>query len=422
MKQQPQALYDLFLTEMWERFSYYGMRSLLFLYMIQNLGYSSSIAGSTYGAYTAAVYLTAILGGYLADYWIGAVSSVIIGAILMMLGHLGLAIGGEILFLLSLGFLAIGTGFFKPNISVLVGRLYQEHDTRRELGFSLFYMGINLGAFWAPIVCGTLGQKVSMNYGFGAAALGLLFGLVVFIRSLLLGRIPYEKKWHKQQPVKPEARHYPIALGSVALWVLFLLGNVAFCAAFEQAGSTMALFAEENTKLVYYGFSIPSSWFQSINALAVVLLSSFVPLLWHWLRKRNYSITVVRQYLLGLMLLTFSYLWMGYAGFQADQGGRVSGIYLTIAFFINTLSELCMMPTGLATISHQVPQERVGLAMGIWFLIISAGNILAGNLAHIYPGWGRGWFFLLVSAIPFTSLCLLWLLRPWLETQLKNVE
>ena len=444
----PRGLGLLFIVEMWERFSYYGMRGLLVLYLVNHLGWPDANAANLYGTYTALAYLTPLAGGYLADRLIGTRRSLVIGGIVIALGHFALAVENMVFFYLGLGLVAIGTGFFKPNVSTMVGQIYAPGDQRRDSGFTIFYMGINLGAFLAGIVCGWLYQEFGPSYGFGAAGVGMVLGLAVYLiyRDRYLPGIGLRTqpnptgstgavKEVEANPTNPmhgvlgallgvivalaasggawrgldtfsawltgnsgwlslffgamvgaalgisilgshgEERKRVIALFIVCFFVVF------FWMAFEQAGSSMNLFADRNTDRVVRGFTIPTAWFQSVNAGFIILFAPLFAVLWAWLRPRGWEPSTALKMVGGLFLCGIGFLILAAGGRLADTGALVSPMWLVLAYLFQTWGELSLSPVGLSYVTKVAPLRFASLLMGVWFLANAFANKLAGSLA-----------------------------------------
>ncbi len=437
---QPRGLSTLFFTEMWERFSYYGMRGLLVLYMTKavrdgGMGLDDKLAGSIYGLYTAAVYLASLPGGWLADRWLGAQQAVWYGGLIIAAGHFTMVFDRPETFFLGLVLVVIGTGLLKPNISAIVGGLYPEGGTRRDAGFTVFYMGINLGAFLGPFVCGTLGEKFNWHYGFGAAGVGMVLGLAQyrFSRAHLgdAGRLPGHPT-----PLGGQGRGLlalvaiafaafiglamagviHIAPIAVAQWttafllavavgyfaLLFTTGKLTplernrvivililfaaaalFWSGFEQAGSSLNLFAERFTVRSVPGFTtaIPASWFQSVGPVFVITLAPVMAGLWVGLARRHLEPSIPAKFAFGLLLLAVGFLVMVGAAVLVARGQMVGPQWLTFTYLIHTFGELCLSPVGLSSVTKLAPKRLVGQLMGIWFLAASMGNLLAGLVA-----------------------------------------
>ncbi len=380
----PRGLSVLFFTEMWERFSYYGMRALLILFMVApvaggGLGFSTQRAAMVYGLYTMSVYAMAIPGGWFADRGIGHYRSVLCGGILITLGHFSMAIPTMPMFFLGLILIVFGTGMLKPNVSTMVGFLYAAEDTRRDSGFSLFYMGINIGAMSAPIVCGFLGQKVNWHLGFAAAGIGMLLGLMQYV----LGRKHLPESAPMRERAVDDVSRAPLTatdwrrIGAICVLFLFAL---IFWSVFEQAGSTLTLFADHHTRLTLFGWTFPSSWFQSEQPLFVITLAPLFA--WLWVRLGRREPSSATKFTLGLALVAIGFLILVPAARIAEtQHVRVSPLWLTLLYLVHTFGELCLSPVGLSLVTKISPKKVVGLMMGFWFLAASFGNFLAGVIA-----------------------------------------
>jgi POT family proton-dependent oligopeptide transporter len=386
----PRGLATCYFTEMWERASYYGMRALLTLYMVGSvlrpgLGFSVGKASQIYAAYTALVYLSGIPGGWIADRFIGHYRAVFIGGCIIAAGHFTMAIPGIPFFFLGLFLIICGTGLLKPNVSTIVGTLYTRDDPRRDAGFSLFYMGINLGAFFAPLACGWLGQKVNWHAGFAAAGFGMVLGLIQYSAGRKYLVPVSEAKESKFEPTAPTpAEAGPVftrqdwsRIGAAMILTFFAL---IFWSGFEQAGSSLTLFADRATRLTAFGFNYPSSWFQSVEPLFVLIFSSVFAWIWYKLGTRNPSSPA--KFTLGLFFLSLSFLLIVPAAkaFQAT-GQRVSPWWLVGLYFLQMCGELCLSPVGLSMVTKLSPPRIVGLMMGVWFFATAMGNYVAGAFA-----------------------------------------
>ncbi len=404
----PRGLATLFFTEMWERFSYYGMRAFLLLYMVTpaaqgGLGFSDPDGTSIYGTYTGSVWGAAILGGIVADRFLGQYRSVLIGGVIIALGHFALAFKALPFFYSGLALIVVGTGLLKPNVSTIVGSLYPAGDPRRDAGFSIFYMGINLGAFLGPLVAGYLAQRVGWHVGFACAGIGMSFGLVQYV----LGRKRLQSAIDR---LEGQAKAPPASTGAVASgdtgsgwsfsgdeWkrifaiVLLFVAATLFWGAYEQAGSTLTLFADRYTRLEAFGFSFPSSWFQTVQPIFVILLSPLFAWMWIRLGPNEPSVPAKFAWALGFMSMSFAVLIPAGAMAQAE-GMRVSPMWLVTAYFISELGELCLSPVGLSAVTKLAPLRILGLMMGVWFLSNSFGNKLAGYAAGF------------ISSMPLQSL------------------
>ncbi|MEE4316787.1 peptide MFS transporter [Erythrobacter dokdonensis] len=424
----PKGLFVLFFAEMWERFSYYGMRALLIFYLTKHWLFSDGEAGVIYGAYTALVYITPVLGGYLADKYLGQRKAVTYGAVLLTFGHFLMGFEGNggqdaaalSVFWLALAFIIVGSGFLKANISVIVGQLYPRTDVRRDGAYTIFYMGINLGAFLGSLLCGYLGETYGWAYGFGAAGVGMLLGLIVFVgfKPLLLGR---------GEPPKPldkgtEWGLYAVGVAAVgACWwmvqnqsvvgyllggfglllvgyVLFtavvklephdrdrifaamflIIGSILFWALFEQAGSSLNLYTDRHVDREIFGFEVPASVFQSVNAAYIVLLAPVFAAVWTWLGKKGLEPSAPAKF--GLALIQLG------AGFLVLVAGAANGVatpvlFIFLIYLLHTTGELCLSPVGLSAMNRLAPAHMASLIMGTWFFASATGNFAAGLIA-----------------------------------------
>ncbi len=485
----PRGLSTLFFTEMWERFSYYGMRALLILFMTAplatgGLGFDTAKAGAIYGTYVALVYLTSLPGGWIADRFVGQRRATLYGGVIIMLGHIALAVPSLATFYLGLGLVVTGTGLLKPNVSTMVGDLYTREDVRRDSGFSLYYMGINLGAFIAPLVCGWFAQSQQFrgiltllglraegawHWGFAMAALGMFFGLVQYLRGWkYLG----DAGLHAVQPDTPEERAQQrrqlklgilivaaivalVAGGSAtgalpitAQWVanafgvLLLLATIAFFfwmfalgrwtpeekkrllvvlvlfvaatvfwSVFEQAGSTLNLFAQRNTSTVAFGHAFPPSWFQSMEPFFLVVLSPVFA--WIWLRLGKNDPSSPTKFTIGLVCVAASFALLVPAAQRSVGGGLVGPLWLTGTYLLHAIGELCLSPVGLSAMTRLAPARIAGLTMGVWFLATSVGNYLGGRVGGLYESFSLPQLFGVVATFALAAAVVLALLiRP----------
>jgi POT family proton-dependent oligopeptide transporter len=391
----PRGLATLFFTEMWERFSYYGMRAFLIVYMVTpvamgGLGLADANAASIYGTYTGSAWGASILGGLVADRLLGQYRTVLIGGVIIALGHFTLAFQSITSFYLGLACIALGTGLLKPNVSTLVGSLYRPGDARRDAGFSIFYMGINTGAFLGPIIAGYLAQRVDWHIGFASAGVGMTLGLIQYVvgRQRLqaaVDRLAAQPKVNvaSAAPSAP-ASSGPLGFTGIewmrigAIVMLFLFASL-FWGGYEQAGSTLALFAERHTQLELFGISFPSSWFQSVQPIFVILLAPVFA--WLWMRLGSREPSVAAKFAFGLVFMGFSFLVLVPAGAMAQDGARVTPWFLITAYFISELGELCISPVGLSAVTKLAPVRILGVLMGVWFLSNALGNKIAGTMA-----------------------------------------
>jgi POT family proton-dependent oligopeptide transporter len=391
----PRGLSTLFFTEMWERFSYYGMRALLVLYMVGSvqqpgLGFDVKRATTIYALYTMSVYLAGIPGGWLADRFLGHYRAVFLGGVIIACGHFSMAVPGLTFFYLGLGLIVIGTGLLKPNVSSMVGTLYRRDDKRRDSGFSLFYMGINLGAFIAPLICGWLGQKWNWHFGFVAAGFGMILGLTQYVAGRkyltpvsetaddanVVAAATDTAPQKDITPPRPLSGSDWARIGAIGILTLFAL---LFWAGFEQAGSSLTLFADRATRLVVLGFTYPSSWFQSVEPLFVILFSPVFAWLWLRMARANREPSSPTKFTLGLFFLSLSFLLVVPAARVFESSNqRVSLLWLVGLYFLQMVGELCLSPVGLSMVTKLSPPHLVGLMMGVWFFATAMGNYVAG--------------------------------------------
>jgi POT family proton-dependent oligopeptide transporter len=445
----PRGLSTLFFTEMWERFSYYGIRPLLILFMAAALsdggfGFPREKASAIVGIYAACVYLASLPGGWVADRLLGLRRAIMTGAVLITLGHLCIGLSGfavsKVPFFMGLVFIVLGTGLLKPNISAIVGDLYPEGGARRDAGFSIFYMGINTGALFGQLATGLLGEKVGWHWGFGVAGFGMFLGLVTFLlrNKGTLGNLGLEPSLHPDPAVDAQQKQRgklllgiglgiivllfilagtgvitldPQVIGKYMTFVLvglavayfagvYLTGNLstdekkrvavifvlfvfaaAFWAAFEQAPTSLNLFARDFTDRTFFGWEVPTLWFQSINSVFIILFAPIFAALWVWMAKRNIELSSPGKFTLGLLLAAAGFAVMiPAANMILHSGGtlKVSAMWLTVSYLLQTLGELSLSPVGLSSMTKLSPRKYVGQMMGIWFLAASVGNLIAG--------------------------------------------
>ncbi len=485
----PRGLRTLFFTEMWERFSYYGMRALLILFMTTSaaaggLGFDTATAGAIYGTYVSLVYITSLPGGWLADRFLGQRRATLYGGVLIMLGHICLAVPSLASFYGGLGLVTLGTGLLKPNISTMVGELYPPDDERRDAGFSLYYMGINTGAFIAPLVCGWFAQSEQFrgilasfgiapenawHWGFGMAALGMFLGLVQYLAGWKnLG----SAGMYPAPPESPEAAGAQrrllrrssagVVLGAAVLTGLALAGIVRitaqgvsnalgivlilttvvfflwmflagkwtaeerkrlvvvlvlfvaatiFWSVFEQAGSTLNLFAQRSTRTAAFGIPFPPSWLQSVAPFLLIVMAPVFA--WLWFRLGRHDPSSPAKFTIALVLVSLSFAILVIPAQAAAQGVRVSPWWLVATYFLHTCGELCLSPVGLSAMTKLAPARIVGLTMGVWFVALSAGNYLGGRVASLYEAFSLPQLFGVVALFAaLAAVVLALLIRP----------
>lgn len=424
----PRGLTTLFFTEFWERFSYYGMRAILVLYMAApvsqgGLEFDTAKATSIYGTYTMSVYLTSLPGGWLADRVFGARLTVLMGGILIALGHFSMAIDSMNFFYGGMILIAVGTGLLKPNISTMVGSLYSEDDPRRDAGFSIFYMGINLGGMVAALVCGYLGQRINYHVGFAAAGVGMILGLIQYVahrkRLAKVGsRATARREERASAASEPLTGQEKKRLLVIAFLFFF---SILFWAAFEQSGSSFNLFAERQTRNSIFGYEFPSSWFQSVNSFFILALAPAFAWLWARWGKRQPSSPA--KFSFALVAISAGLIVMAIAG-SLTGSGRVSPLWLIALYFIHTVGELCLSPVGLSTVTKLAPARMVGLMMGVWFLSIAIGNKLAGWVAGFYRDDANALFrlYAMLAAAVLVGAAMLALLTPFIRRLIGRTD
>jgi POT family proton-dependent oligopeptide transporter len=411
---QPRGLALLFGVEMWERFSYYGMRALLVLYLINGLHWNDADALRLYGTYTAMAYAVQIFGGVLADRWLGTKRALLIGGVIIACGHFALAVPGLGFFYTGLILIVTGTGLFKPNVTTLVGQLYPAGDPRRDAGFTIFYVGINLGAFIAPFVTGYLGERVGWRWGFSAAGVGMLCGLLMFMwgqRRFLqhVGGRPQQTE-SLVAPVESGADGWHRGLG---LLIVFAFVAV-FWAGYEQAGTSLNLFAERNTTRQIGGFLVPTSWFQAIQPFAVLMTAPLFSALWIRLARRQREPLAPFKMIAGLVLLGLGFGVLAIGGRLSDGGGTVSPWFLTGCYVLQVLGEMCLSPVGLSYVTRVAPIRHVSAFVALWFLAAGIGNKLAGSLAAWGAATSRGWYFALMFGMSIGAAVGLFACARWI--------
>ncbi|MES1990313.1 MAG: peptide MFS transporter [Pseudomonadota bacterium] len=429
----PRGLSFLFGTELWERFSYYGMRALLVLYMVKHLlqpenaqhviGYASvasfftwafgpldiqPMASQIYGFYTGLVYLTPVFGGLIADRWLGRRRTIVLGAVLMAIGHFMMAF--EPMFFIALFTLILGNGAFKPNMSSQVGMLYAPDDARRDRAYSIFYVGINLGAFLAPIVCGTLGEEIGWHYGFGAAGVGMLVGLAIYLwgtRHLPVDNLPVRGAGRKSR-VKLTRDDWR-AITSLLVLCVFV---TFFWATYEQQGNTMALWIDTQTdrhiNLLFWAGEIPTSLFQSLNPFMIFAFTPFVIALWTWQAKHGREPSTIVKMAFGCFGVALANIVMLGAAWQAGPAGTASALWLIAYFAIITTGELYISPTGLSLVSKIAPVQLLSMLMGIWLATSFTGNFIAGYLGSFWSVMDKGDFFLMIAGVAAAAGVAIW--------------
>lgn len=434
----PIGLYVLFFTEMWERFSYYGMRAILVLYLVAQttsdnagLGWSNGEALALYGWYTMLVYVASIPGGFIADKLIGQRKSVLYGGILLCFGHGILAVEEMWAFYTGLGLIIAGVGMLKPNISTMVGGLYKQGDIRRDKGFTIFYIGINIGAFLSSIIVGTVGEVYGWHYGFGLAGIGMALGLIQYVLGqkylkhvgnfLGASENSHDKEIMKNPLTKEEKDRV------IVLFISFLL-VIVFWGAFEQAGGLMNIYASEKTNrilsfsLPYIGNEVPASWFQSLNAMFIIFLGTTVAAVWAKRKLQGKVSTSLFKMIIGLIIMGTGFLFMTTASMQHETSGASAMYWLVLAYLFHTVGELCISPVALSFITKLAPVKYASIMMGVYFAMTGFGNKLAGILGESAESMGEFAIFtgIAVFCVLFGSIVILF--RKKLEVLTHGVE
>ncbi|MDH3244649.1 MAG: peptide MFS transporter [Saprospiraceae bacterium] len=485
----PSGLSTLFFTEMWERFSYYGMRAILVLFMTtptaqEGMGLTTETSGAIYGLYTAGVYLLTLPGGWLADNIFGQRKAIWYGGILIMIGHLLLAIPGSTsIFFAGLAFVASGTGLLKPNISTIVGDLYPDRAARRDAGFSIFYMGINLGSLLGQTFVALLGEKVNWHLGFGLAAVGMLLGLIQYrLTQKNLGDLGIEPKAKMDREANGTKSNPKLALGFLALLIAFLaalqltgqiniftavgfasavgviivavtllyftyiltagglnteekkkvvvifmlfVGAAVFWSGFEQAGSSLNLFARDYTNRFLFGWELPAGWLQNVNPAFIIILAPVFGALWVKLASQNMNPSTPVKFGFGLILMAMGFLVMYFAAQAVTDGGKTGMMALVLTYFLHSTGELTLSPVGLSATTKLAPRKYLGQMMGIWFVGAALGNLIAGLYAGNFDPSN-------VQQIPSLFLTVVWVgvgagiiflaLSPWMKNWMGDIK
>ncbi|MER6401663.1 oligopeptide:H+ symporter [Kitasatospora sp. NPDC001603] len=460
----PRGLATLFMSEMWERFSYYGMRALLVLYMTASiteggLGMKMAVASAVYSVYTAMVYLLALPGGWIADRFLGARKTVAVGGSIIMIGHFLLAVPASVSFFVGLAFIALGSGLLKANISTMVGHLYDgPNDPRRDGGFTIFYMGINLGAFAAPLVIGTIGQNVNWHLGFALAGVGMAIGLIQF---MLGSRHLSAKSDVVTSPISAAEKRvifrkagfwlalatvfyavvaltghftinwaiWPLSIAGIALpvfvfakvkrdkdldageqskmsgYIWFFVAAAVFWMIYDQSGSTLSIFADENTSSTLFGFDFPSTWFQSLNPLYIMALAPVFAWLWVALSHKAKNPSTTMKFAFGLLMIGASFLVMMLAMAAAAGGTKVTPLWLAMVYLIQTVGELTLSPVGLSVTTKLAPAKYASQMMGVWFLAVTAGDCVAAVFQLVLGDSvvGSTWYFAVQGAMAIVA-------------------
>lgn len=428
----PIGLYVLFFTEMWERFSYYGMRAILVLYLVANakgenagLGWTNGDALSLYGTYTMLVYVMSIPGGWIADTFLGQKKSVLYGGILLVAGHSILAVEEMWAFYTGLGLIIAGVGMLKPNISTMVGGLYKQGDIRRDKGFTIFYIGINVGAFLSSLIVGYVGEVYGWHYGFGLAGIGMALGLIQYVvgqkhlKSVGNYLGTSENKEEKEAMKKPLTKIEKDRV--VVLFVSFLL-VIVFWGAFEQAGGLMNIYASEKTNRMLMNWEVPASWFQALNAMFIIFLGTSVAAYWAIKKLKGKLSTSLFKMIIGLIIMGTGFFFMTAAAAQHESNGASAMYWLVLAYLFHTVGELCISPVALSYITKLAPVKYASLMMGVYFAMTGFGNKLAGLLGESAEGLGEFTVFTGIAVFCIAFGLLVMVFRKKLEKLTHGAE
>jgi POT family proton-dependent oligopeptide transporter len=409
----PTGLYVLFATEFWERYGFYSLAAILTLYMDEHLRFSQQLSGQVYGGYVAGVYFMPLIGGLLADRFLGYNRAVAIGAVLMGFGYLSVATGTLPLFFTGLALVATGNGFLKPNISTIVGNLYRDRPQLRDSAFNIFYMGINIGAFLAPLGVAWLRARYGWYAAFASSAVGMAFALITFVA---FNRHVAAAAQRAQDSTRPEAEPPPdeARRRTTALLAVFAVA-VAFWIAFYQNGFTLTFWARDFTDRVVLGRELSPETFQAVNPLGVILFSPLLVLVWGWLRERGTEPSTPAKIMIGILFTSASFGVMVLAAMLAGDAGRVSPSWLVSSYLLIAVGEICLSPMGLSLVSRVAPPRRRGLLMGGWFVATSLGGYFSGSLGTRWGTMPHAQFFLLVTAMTLVAAGVLALMMRWLR-------
>ena len=428
----PVGLYILFFTEMWERFSYYGMRAILVLYLVAEatadnagLGWSNAKALSLYGTYTMLVYVASIPGGWIADKFLGQKHSVLVGGVLLVAGHGILSVEDMWAFYTGLGLIIAGVGMLKPNISTMVGGLYRPGDIRRDKGFTIFYIGINVGAFLSSLIVGYVGEVYGWHYGFGLAAIGMALGLIQYLvgqkHLKYVGNntnksMDAEEKAAMKRPLTKVEKDRVIVL-----FISFIL-VIVFWGAFEQAGGLMNIYASEKTDRILLGWEVPASWFQSLNAMFIIILGTSVAAFWAKRKLKGKISTSLFKMCLGLIIMGMGFFFMTAAAAQFNSQGASAMYWLVLAYLFHTVGELCLSPVALSYITKLAPLKYASLMMGVYFAMTGFGNKVAGLLGESASNFGEYTVFTGIAIFCVVFGFLVLLVRKKLEKLTHGAE
>ncbi|WP_138435067.1 peptide MFS transporter [Winogradskyella algicola] len=428
----PVGLFILFFTEMWERFSYYGMRAILVLYLVAQttsdnagLGWTNGEALALYGWYTMLVYVASIPGGWIADKFLGQKKSVLYGGILLVAGHSILAIEQMWAFYTGLGLIIAGVGMLKPNISTMVGGLYKQGDIRRDKGFTIFYIGINIGAFLSSLIVGYVGEVHGWHYGFGLAGIGMALGLLQYLIGQKYLKTVGNFSGDSEDEEEKAAMKRPLTKVEkdrvVVLFISFLL-VIVFWGAFEQAGGLMNIYAMDNTNRMLMGWEVPASWFQSLNAMFIIFLGTSVAGYWASRKLKGKTATSLFKMIIGLIIMGTGFFFMSAASAQFESTGSSAMYWLVLAYLFHTVGELCISPVALSYITKLAPLKYASLMMGVYFAMTGFGNKLAGLLGEASEKLGEFTIFTGIAVFCVAFGLLVMVFRKKLEKLTHGAE
>jgi len=423
---QPKGLWLLFWVELWERFAFYGMRAILVLYMVNALMLGTKETGQIYGWFLGLTYLTPLLGGYIADRYLGARKSLLMGCVLCVVGYFAIILKSLPMFYVALGFIILGNGFFKPNMTSTIGKLYGQGDPRRDGGYTLFYMSVNVGAFFTPIVCGYLGEKIGWGYGFAAAGVGMGLATLIYLwgQDRYLGDTGKEPHYKRKLAGGGEADIPLTKEEKQRILVIFVLifFTFFFRAAFEQAGSSLTIFADKETSRVLFGWEMPASWFQSLNPLFVVVFAPIFSKLWIVLARKNLNPSSPMKFAYGLLLTGAGFFVMVAGAKVVIASGPVTIWWLTAVYLFHTFGELCLQPIGISAVSKLAPLKFASLMFGVWYAGGFFANLTSGLFASNYDAMKHDTFYMYPALICIGAAIVLTLIVPILKKWMHGAD
>lgn len=423
---QPKGLWLMFFVELWERFAFYGMRAIFVLYMVRELMLGKESAAKIYAWYLGLVYFTPLLGGYLADRYLGARKSIFIGCLLCIAGYFMVAVKSMPVFYTALGLIIMGNGFFKPNMTSTIGRMYHKGDPRRDGGYTLFYMSVNIGAMISPILCGYLAEKVNWAYGFNLAAVGMVIGTIIYVwgqNKYLgdIGKIPC----YKPNTTNGEKCDTPLTKEEkqrIAVIFILIFFTFFFRAAFEQAGSSLTFFADEETNRNIFGWEMPASWFQVLNPFYVVIFAPIFSKFWIGLARTKVNPSAPMKFAWGLFLTGIGFVVLIFGAKLVMSSGPVGIWWLVFVYLLHTWGELCIQPVGISAVSKLAPLKFASLMFGVWYLGGFFANLTSGLFASNYEAMKHDTFFLYPAVICIIGAVALVLIVPLLKKWMHGAD